>query len=119
MAELTEARRRSLLVYCHAEDFAGDADVDALIFTCYAAAVGYMEQAGVSEPADGTFRRAMYDLCINHMVLDAYDRRDATLTGSAAVENPAFRQMLNQLKMTEPEAVSDSDTASEEAGDGV
>lgn len=119
MTELTEERRRGLLVYCRAEDFAGDDDVDALISTCYAAAVGYMEQAGVSKPKDGTFRRSMYDLCVNHMVLDAYDRRDATLTGSAATENPAFRRMLNQLKLTEPEAAPESGTASEEAEGGA
>ena len=72
------------------------------------AAVSYMEQAGVSEPKEATPRRAQYDLCVNALVLDGYDRRDMTITGAIVADNPSFRRMIVQLKLTEP--VSDSDT---------
>ena len=71
--------------------------------------MSYMEQAGVSEPEGETPRRAQYDLCVNYLVLDGYDRRDVTITGTIVSDNPMFRRMLNQLKLTEP-AVSESDT---------
>lgn len=72
----------------------------------YQAAVSYMEQAGVSEPEEGAPRRAQYDLCVNAWVLDAWDHRGATSSGGGAytvADNPSFRRMLNQLKLTEPE----------------
>lgn len=43
------------------------------------------------------------------MVLDAWDRRDMTEASGQNTENPAFRRVLNQLKLTEG-MVSDSDT---------
>lgn len=100
MAELTDARRKSLLAYCRID--AAEADGADLLQTLYDSAQGYMEQAGVSEPEVGTQRRAQYDLCVNYLVLDGWDRRDMTLDGSNVSENPAFRRMLNQLKLTEP-----------------
>ena len=100
MAELTDARRKSLLAYCRID--AAEADGSDLPQTLYDSAQGYMEQAGVSEPEVGTQRRAQYDLCVNYLVLDGWDRRDMTLDGSNVSENPAFRRMLNQLKLTEP-----------------
>lgn len=100
MAELTDARRKSLLAYCRIDT--AEADGSDLLQTLYDSAQGYMEQAGVSEPEVGTQRRAQYDLCVNYLVLDGWDRRDVTLDGSNVSENPAFRRMLNQLKLTEP-----------------
>ena len=104
MAELTDARRKSLLAYCRID--AAEADGSDLLRQCGSmpkdSAQGYMEQAGVSEPEVGTQRRAQYDLCVNYLVLDGWDRRDMTLDGSNVSENPAFRRMLNQLKLTEP-----------------
>lgn len=100
MAELTDARRKSLLAYCRID--AAEADGSDLLQTLYDSAQGYMEQAGVSEPEVGTQRRAQYDLCVNYLVLDGWDRRDMTLDGSNVSENSAFRRMLNQLKLTEP-----------------
>ena len=61
-----------------------------------------MTNAGVREPEEGTPRRAQYDLCINFMVLRDFDLRDAQVDG-AIQDNPAFRRLLNQLKLTEPE----------------
>ena len=75
-----------------------------------------MEQAGVSEPAEGTARRAQYDLCVNYLVLDSWDRRDASFVGAASSENPAFRRLLNQMKLTEPD-VSNLDTSDPEEGE--
>lgn len=67
-----------------------------------------MAQAGISEPPVGTPRRAQYDLCVNAMVLDSWDRREISVSGTVS-ENPAFRRVMNQLKMTEN--VSNLDTS--------
>ena len=97
---LDDERRASLLAYCRID--ALEVGEYALLETLYESAVAYMEQAGVSEPAAGTSRRSQYDLCINYLVLDGYDRRDVTITGTIVSENPAFRRLINQLKLTEP-----------------
>lgn len=96
---LTEERRASLLAYCKLTEFSEDPEVESLIPQMYGAAVGYMAQAGIAEPAEGTARRAQYDLCINHLVLDSWDRREITISGNPS-DNPAFRRTLNQLKLT-------------------
>ncbi len=106
MSELTDARKAELLAYCRID--AVETGEAALIQTLYDSALGYIDQAGVSEPAAGTPRRAQYDLCVNYLVLDAYDRRDMTITGTTVAENPAFRRIMNQLKLSEP--VSESGT---------
>ena len=103
---LSEARRASLLAYCRVDSL--EEGGEFLLQGLYDAAVSYLEQAGISEPAEGAPRRAQYDLCVNYLVLDGYDRREVTITGTIVSENPAFRRMLNQLKLTEP--VSESDT---------
>lgn len=103
---LTEARKAELMAYCRID--AMDAGDGSLLETLYTAAEAYMLQAGVHEPADGTVRRSQYDLCINYLVLDSYDQRDTVITGTI-VDNPAFRRIMNQLKLTEP-VVSESDT---------
>ena len=66
------------------------------------AAISYMKGAGVSEPEAGTPRRRQYDLCVNALVLDAWDRRDISFVGTSTAENPSFWRLLNQLKLTEP-----------------
>ena len=108
MSPLTEARRAELLAYCKLTEFAEDPEVEALIGTYYGAAAAYMAQAGISEPPVGTPRRAQYDLCVNAMVLDSWDRREISVSGTVS-ENPAFRRGMNQLKMTEN--VSNLDTS--------
>lgn len=97
---LTEERKAALLAYCKLTELADDPEVAALIPAFYEAAVGYMDGAGVTEPQEGTARRAQYDLCVNAMVLDAYDRRGAQTEGSVG-DNPVLRRMLTQLKLTE------------------
>lgn len=94
------------MAYCRI-DVLADGE-EALLESLYDAAVGYMEQAGISQPVPGTTRAAQYDLCVNYIVLDAYDRRDKTITGTIVSSNPAFRMLLNQLKLTE---VSNLDTS--------
>lgn len=110
---LTEERKAALLAYCKLAELAEDPEVQLLIPAFYAAAVSYLEGAGVSEPASGTSRAAQYDLCVNAMVLDAWDNRDTKEATTQAAENPAFRRMITQLKLTEP-SVSDLDTSGEE-----
>ena len=98
---LTDTRRSALLAYCKLTELADDPEVQLLIPAFYAAAVSYMEDAGVSLPAEDTPRRAQYDLCVNFMVLNSYDNRKSTASGAEISTNPVFRQMLNQLKLTE------------------
>ena len=103
---LTEERKAALLAYCRIDTL--EEGEESLLQGLYDAAVGYMEQAGVREPQEGSTRKAQYDLCVNALVLDAYDRRGAQAEGSVG-DNPALRRMITQLKLTEP-PVSDLDT---------
>ena len=99
---LSEERKASLLAYCKLTELADDPEVTALIPMLYDAAVGYMEGAGVNVPESGTTRAAQYDLCVNALVLDGWERREVSMTGASVVDNPAFRRLMNQLKLTEP-----------------
>lgn len=97
---LSDARMAELMAYCRIDQME-DGD-RALLEGLYASAAAYLDQAGVSEPEAGTPRRAQYDFCVNYLVLDGYDRRDMTITGTIVAENPAFRRLIIQLKLTEP-----------------
>ncbi len=97
---LTEARRQTLTAYCRLDEL--EAGEESLLASMYDAAVAYMTQAGVAEPPDGTPRRGQYDLLVNALVLDSWDRRDLTIAGTITTDNPALRRMLDQLKLTEP-----------------
>lgn len=98
---LTEERKAALLAYCKLTELADDPEVESLIPAFYEAAVGYMDGAGVTEPQEGTARRAQYDLCVNAMVLNSWEHRDLKEPASQVSENVVFRRMLNQLKHTE------------------
>lgn len=98
---LTEERKAALLAYCKLTELADDPEVEVLIPAFYEAAVGYMDGAGVTEPQEGTARRAQYDLCVNAMVLDSWEHRDLKEPANQVSENVAFRRTLNQLKLTE------------------
>lgn len=100
-ALLTEERRASLLAYCKLTEFGDDQETLALLEGFYGAAEGYLAQAGISPPPEGTPRRAQYDLCVNFLVLSYWDNRDTAYTGTVLVENPVFRRTVNQLKATE------------------
>lgn len=97
---LTDERRAGLLAYCRIEE--PTAEELLTLETLYDAAVGYLEGAGISQPPEGTPRRAQYDLAVNFMVLRDFDLRDATITGTIVADNPAFRRLITQLKLTEP-----------------
>ena len=98
---LSEERRASLLAYCKLTELADDPEVQALIPVRYDAAVGYMKDAGINVPESGTTRAAQYDLCVNYLVLDAWERRETSIVATVAADNPAFRRYLLQLKLTE------------------
>lgn len=93
----------SLLAYCKLTELADDPEVRALIPVLYDAAVGYLANAGVSQPPLDTPRAAQYDLCVNRLVLDSWERREVTITGTIVADNPVFRRQINQLKWTEGE----------------
>lgn len=96
---LSEERKAGLLAYCRI-DALEDGEED-LLEVIYAAAVGYMAQAGVCEPdAEDTERRAQYDLCVNAMVLDSWDSRWSA-SGPSVHLNPAFSGTLKQLQTSE------------------
>ena len=102
---LTEERRAGLLAYCRIEE---PTEEELLTLeTLYDAAVGYLDGAGISLPPEDTPRRAQYDLAVNFMVLRDFDLRDAEVTGTIQ-DNPAFRRLITQLKLTEPPAGSDA-----------
>ncbi len=100
MFSLTEPRQSALLSYCKLEELSEDPEVAALIPIFYDAAVGYLEGAGITPPPLGTTRAAQYDLCINYLVLDMWDRREATITGTIVNDNPVFRRLITQMKLT-------------------
>lgn len=100
---LSEERLAGLLAYCKLTELADDPEVAALIPTLYDAVVGYMENAGVGVPEPGTPRAAQYDLVVNYLVLDAWERRETTMVATVVADNPAFRRKLKQLQLTEPE----------------
>lgn len=124
--ELTGGRRAALLAYCRLEMEELTAEDEVLLETMYWAAAGYLSGAGVSAPPAGTLRAAQYDLCVNALVLDAWDRRGTTSDERGrytVTENRSFRNTLNQLKLTEPlpdsgKDVSNLDTFPREDGDG-
>lgn len=107
MAEWNDAVKSRLMAYCRID--ALEERDERLLQEFYDAAVSYMEESRISEPKEGTHRRAKYDLCVNVMVLDSWDHRDMTEPYNQVTENKAFRRKFNQLKFSEP-AVSDSDT---------
>ena len=97
---MTDERRAGLLAYCRIEEPTQEEVLT--LETLYDAAVGYLEGAGISLPPEGTLRRAQYDMAVNFMVLRDFDLRDATITGTIVADNPAFRRLITQLKLTEP-----------------
>ena len=103
---LTE-RLADIAAYCKVG--ADDAELPGFVDV----AAAYLAGAGVSEPEDGTARAALYLQAVKYLTLDLYDRRDAAVEGTIS-DNPAFRRVINQLKLTEP--VSNLDTG--EAAEG-
>lgn len=113
---LDETRMADLLAYCRIDSL--DPTELPLMHTLYNAAISYMQQAGVSEPAEPGPRKSQFDLLVNALVLAAYDHRDMA---AAAKENPFFRSTLVQLKLSEPAMppVSDTGTGDSSGEDGA
>lgn len=99
---MTPERQAALLAYCKLTELADDPEVEALIPVLYDAAVGYLASADVTLPEAGTARAAQYNLVVNCMVLDAWEHRGAHMSATAVADNPGFRQLIDQLKLTEP-----------------
>lgn len=100
--ELTEERWATLLAYCRVTGEELEAGEVALMEECFWAAVGYMTGAGISYPAGDRPRQAQYNMVVNALVLDAWDKRDATLMATVVAENPVLRRTMTQLKLSEP-----------------
>lgn len=96
-------RKELLLTYCHLDDLSPAQD--KLLERYFLQATGYLRGAGVAKPAPAADaeRAAMYDSCVDALVLDAWDNRRTTVN-AALLDNPEFQWMKNQLKMTEPPA---------------
>ena len=99
---MDKKRKAALLAYCHLTELADEPEVQVLLPALYDAAVGYMINAGISQPEKGTDRAAQYDLCVNYLVLDGWERRETSMVATVVSDNPGFRRLINQLKLTEP-----------------
>ena len=71
----------------------GDED-DVVISALYEAAVLYLRDAGIKEPAEGS---ALYDLATWGLTLHYYDHRDAV--GTEASFPTGLRPIITQLKL--------------------
>lgn len=87
-ATLTALKR-----HCHIDHNDDDQQLEQL----YAAAVEYMDGAGVPTPAAGADNAARYQLCVFSLVNDWYD--GTATTGACTV---GLRQLINQLKASSP-----------------
>lgn len=97
------------MAYCRIDELTPEEE--PILEGMYYDAAAYMLQAGIAEPEEGTPRRAQYELCINRLVLDAWDCRGTSAEerlSASIMENRAFRRTINQMKLTEP--VSKLDT---------
>ena len=106
---LDVVRRAELMAYCKID--ALEAGESGLLERFYRAAVF---RIGIQEPQAGTERRDAYDLCINSLVLDAWDHRGAQTDSVQFSENKELRRLINHLQLTEP--VPDSGTGSGTGG---
>lgn len=111
---MTEEQKAALMTYCRIDELTPEEE--PIFEGMYQAAVGYMEAAGIAGPEEGTPRRGQYDLCVSALVLDSWDRRGASSSGTGTytvVENRYFRQTLKQLQLTEPESGADTSESGE------
>lgn len=103
MPELTDARWATLLAYCRVNGEELEACEVALMEELFWAAVGYMSGAGVACPAaENRPRLAQYNVVVNALVQDAWDKRDATQMATVVADNPVLRRTMTQLKLSEP-----------------
>ena len=89
-----------LATYCRIDEPMQPED-ELLLQDIYHAAVGELASLGVEEPPTGEAyipQRALYSICIDYLVLNMWDVR-AAMVEKTMVENPAFTQKLNRLKL--------------------
>lgn len=89
-----------LIAYCRIDEPVLEGD-KMLLEHIYHAAVGELATLGVEEPPGGTEhvpKRALYNICIDHLVLSMWDVRSAVVD-KTMVENPAFTHKLNRLRL--------------------
>ena len=98
--DLTPERKALLLAYCRLDGEELTEEEHGLLELFFHSAVDYV---GIAEPTERG-RRAKLDLVVNAMVLDAWDHRDMK-EYTPTITNPALRNLLNQLKLTEVERV--------------
>lgn len=104
---MTPEQKASLLAYCRIDELLPEEE--PVFAGMVQAAESYMEQTGIAGPEEGTPRRAQYDLCVSALVLDSWDHRGTASSGGGAftvADNPSFRRMINQLKLTEASSVT-------------
>ena len=104
--ELNPDVKARLISYCKIDELSEDDLNDLKRF--YFGAVSYMTNAGISEPKEGTPRRAQYDRLVDAPVRDEWDRRGRQVVGQELKDNPVFTDEIIQLQSTEPVA-SESD----------
>lgn len=100
MTEIGSESWKALLSYMHLEDLEADSTDARLVQSMHTAAVRYLAEAGVTaeklqysdKPEEDL---ALYELALQSMTLDMYDRR-----GSAASAAVGVRDWINQLKGT-------------------
>lgn len=110
MLELSAERWADLLAYCHLTEAEMPSEDIRFLKNCYWSSVAYMTQAGISSPKPETPRAAQYDNLVNAMSLDAYDHRDITIIGHVVQTNPAIRNTITQMKLSDPMLVPNSGT---------
>ena len=89
--ELSQERLAAVKRYMRVD---GDED-DEVIAALYAAAVLYLNNAGISELPSGT---ALYDLAVWSLTLHYYDHRDAV--GNEASIPTGLRPIITQLQLS-------------------
>lgn len=95
-------RLENLLAYCKLSELRDDPEVMALIRELYLYAVQYLAGAGVEQPEEDAPLTPLYNQCVNYLVLDAWERREAAVVATVVADNPVFRRMLVQLKQSQP-----------------
>lgn len=89
-----------LATYCRIDEPMQPED-ELLLQDIYHAAVGELSSQGVDAPPEGEeyiHQRAMYNICIDYLVLNMWDVR-AAMVEKAMVENSAYTRKLNRLKL--------------------
>ena len=83
--ELSSERKKRLMAYCRMDELVDGEE--GLLASLYDDAVAYMAGAGVAEPTEPG-RLAQFELCVDALVLDAWDSRGTHIMGQGLVFIP-------------------------------